>query len=226
MIAEKSEALELAERYVPYFMADEQEPFLIKAVGYSVFKKDSHSLSCRRELIVNPRICKCVIEYAVFFDFDIGHLYDLEHVFVYVGLEDEVIDVEGSFHGKFLKAKVNEKLVLEEETHPRIYMQPGKHAMTSAPEYFNLYIGLREDCNSDAGKDGLLIAPMFEGRLYTSPLINQMVKDYIKEHYAFEPSLRFQPVGDVTDKLMPYAQLETYIVKEIKCWQYKIMNND
>lgn len=145
---------EIAIKYLPYFVADTLEPFSIEGIGYTIFQGGiGDSDSCRRVYEIDSAKCKYMIEYAIFYDFDIQHLYDLEHVFVYVGLQDEIIDVEASFHGKFLKTMINDVLTIEDDTHPVMYMQPGKHAMMPTPEYFNLFIGLNTSCNKDAGVD-------------------------------------------------------------------------
>lgn len=214
--------LSLAEKYCPCFMEDMKDPFPIKAIGYTFFYKDGKSSSCRRVFHIDPDNCQFMIEYAVFYDFDIQHLYDLEHVFVYVGNQGEVVNVEASFHGKFLKSMINGVLKFEKDTHPVIYTQPGKHAMMPTPEYFNLFIDLYSACNQLAGCDGFLIAPMFEKRLATTDAINQKVERFLKEEYSFEPSMRFHPVWVTQDMLLPYPELEDYIVDHMNYWVKKI----
>lgn len=43
-----------------------------------------------------------VIEYAIYWDWDIGHHYDLEHLWVYIGADGEVEKFEGSAHGLYV----------------------------------------------------------------------------------------------------------------------------
>ena len=91
--------------YKPYLFFDILEPFPVKAVGYTVFRKTSGSKSFpKRSIDWDTKVCAFVIEYAIFFDYDIEHLYDLEHVWVMVDYNGQVIDAEASFHGKYLKA--------------------------------------------------------------------------------------------------------------------------
>lgn len=208
---------ELAWKYLPHFHADEAEPFAIQAVGYTVFWQDGQSASSRRVFRLD-RSCCCMIEYAVYFDFDIQHLYDLEHVFVYIGHTGEIVDVEASFHGKFLRSMINGVLRLEEDTHPVIYMQPGKHAMMPEPDYFHLYIELYTACRERAGSDGFLVAPMFEERLHTSPERDQRVCSYIRQNYSFTPKecYRYCPLSE--KQLMPYRELEELIVERMQYW--------
>lgn len=219
-----SDMEEIALKYLPHFMADLKEPFPIEAVGYSIFTEESKSLSCNRTLKWNNKNIRFVIEYAVFFDFDIQHLYDLEHVFVYVGMDGNIADIELSFHGKFLKGMIEGITKIVMDTHPVIYMQPGKHAMMAAPEYFQLYIGLVESCNESAGADGFLIAPMFENKLYTDEKTDIKVEKFVKENYAFTPSMEFEQSKFDVSMLMPYSKLELFIIQHMNRWKEVIIN--
>lgn len=215
----------IALKFMPYFMADKKEPFNIEAVGYSVFYEQGKSKSCKRTYSMDKATCKYMIEYAIFYDFDIQHLYDLEHVFVYVGYAEEVIDVEASFHGKFLKAMINGVLRFHETTHPILYMQPGKHAMMPDPSYFHLYIGLRASCMEDAGLDGFLIAPMFQERFRTSDKIDKRVREYIQEKYAFVPSEEYIPMPVGPQQVIPYEELDQRIVEHMEHWLQVILTS-
>jgi len=183
---------EIALKYLPQFMADEREPFPIQAVGYSIYTNNNKSLSCNRLLKWNKSNIQFVVEYAVFFDFDIQHLYDLEHVFVYVGVDGRIADIELSFHGKFIRGMIEGITQIVMDTHPVVFMQPGKHAMMAAPQYFQLCIGLNESCDEWSGADGFLIAPMFEKTLFTDEMIDKKVEQFLKENYAFTPAMKFE----------------------------------
>lgn len=212
---------EMAKKYMPHFLADKNEPFSIDAIGYTFFYEDGPSRSCRRKFTL-PEACSCLIEYAVYFDFDIQHLYDLEHVFVYVGEDGSVLDVEASFHGMFLKSMINGALAFE-KTHPVMYLQPGKHAVMPDPSYFNLFIGTQEVCGRLAGNDGFLVAPMFEGRLETCAETDEKVRQYIQENYAFTPSFCYEPVDSEAFLLMPWEKLDERIVQRMREWLQKIL---
>lgn len=211
---------EMARKYVPHFRADKEEPFSIDAVGYTFFYEDGPSRSCRRRFSL-PESCSFLIEYAVYFDFDIQHLYDLEHVFVYVGEDGGVLDVEASFHGMFLKSMINGALAFE-ETHPVMYLQPGKHAVMPDPSYFNLFIGRERVCRELAGNDGFLVAPMFAGRLETCAETDAKVREYIRENYSFTPSFCYEPAKGDAPLLMPWEELDERIVERMKEWLLKI----
>jgi hypothetical protein len=87
---------DLARRHLPVLMLDRAEPFAPQAIGWTVYRAPGPSVSCRHAIA--PR-GDAVIEYAIFYDWDIGHLYDLEHIWVHVQ-DDRVVGLEASFHGE------------------------------------------------------------------------------------------------------------------------------
>ncbi|MDE6169338.1 MAG: hypothetical protein K2G28_12875 [Acetatifactor sp.] len=207
---------ELAGRYVPHLRYDRREPFSLAGIGYTVNRSRAKSPSCRRFL--EPPKSGAVIEYAFYYDFDIQHLYDLEHSFVYLDQEGRIVGVESSFHGKFLNSLIRDVLEIE-DTHPVLYVQPGKHAFFPSPEYFQLVIDRDRACREEAGKDGFLIAPMFEGRLITDQGKDRKVEAYIREHFSFTPCWEFterSPDGKTAEELlMPYGELDAMIVRRL-----------
>ena len=141
--------LELAAAYVPHLRYDKAEPFSLEGIGYTVYRETAKSPSCRRTIEVPKG--GAAVEYAFYYDFDIQHLYDLEHSFVYLDGEGRVIGVESSFHGKFLNSMI-EGVLEWEGSHPVLYVQPGKHAFLPAPDYFKLIIDRDTACNKNAGE--------------------------------------------------------------------------
>lgn len=238
---------ELAEKYLPHLRYDRAEPYSPEAVGYTVYtagdtrragsasraddtrgtdaacRTTFKSPSCRLQMELEPG--ETVIEYAFYYDFDIQHLYDLEHVFVKVGSENEIIGVLGSFHGKFLNNLIEGETQFE-GTHVILYVQPGKHAFMPVPHYFRLFPDRDKCCGEYAGRDGLLIAPMFEGRLFTDEAFDRSVERYIRAHHAFVPTWEFaarnSDIRRTEDVLMPWEELDGLIVKRITEWKHKI----
>jgi putative hydrolase of the HAD superfamily len=74
---------QLALRHAPYIRFDDREPFLPSVVGYTIFRESGASASFPRQIHLDAEVAT-VIEYAIWWDWDIGHLYELEHVWVYV----------------------------------------------------------------------------------------------------------------------------------------------
>lgn len=215
--------LELAAAYVPHLRYDKAEPFSLEGIGYTVYRETAKSPSCRRTIEVPKG--GVVVEYAFYYDFDIQHLYDLEHSFVYLDGEGRVIGVESSFHGKFLNSMIEGVLELE-GSHPVLYVQPGKHAFLPAPDYFKLVIDRDTACNKNAGEAGFLIMPMFEGRLFTDEETDRRVEAYIREQYSFVPTWEFaakSPDGrKETEILMPYRELDKMVVERLLRWAEEI----
>lgn len=244
------EARRLAERYVPRLRYDRAEPFELQGVGYTVYTADNirradgaevKSVSCKLRFPVEPG--ETVIEYAFYYDFDIQHLYDLEHVFVRVGPEGSpqgspernpdsspegrISGVLGSFHGKFLNNLLEGETEFE-DTHVILYVQPGKHAFIHKPHYFRLFPDRDKCCREYAGQDGLLIAPMFEGRISTDEAFDRQVEHYIRENYAFTPAWEFSAeyprLPKAEEKLMPWEELDELIVRRIAEWKRRILS--
>jgi hypothetical protein len=187
--------LELAIKYQPYVWTDKMEPFEVIAVGYTIFRNNCRSQSFPKRLIkVDWEKIDYVIEYAVWFDFDIQHLYDLEHLWVYVDKNGNVINAEGSFHGKYLRMAAPDTglPVVDHKTHIQVYCQPGKHAFLPAPELFQLITDWKEACCENAGSDGVLVQEMYRERIKADQVIQEAVRNYIQEQFAFMPSMSFE----------------------------------
>ncbi len=160
-------ALELAARYAPRILFDRREPFLPVAVGYVIFTADGYSPSAPRCIGLTPvgrRPARLVTEYDIWWDWDIGHLYELEHVWVYVG-KDGVVGVEASWHGGYFSWEAGKEVTLEWE-HPMLYSQPGKHAFLARIDWFERAQEMvLLSCGPQAGTDGLLVPGIFERAL-------------------------------------------------------------
>lgn len=230
------EARKLAERYVPRLRYDRAEPFGLEGTGYTVYRANCvrpadrvrpaviKSVSSNLRFSIEPG--ETVIEYAFYYDFDIQHLYDLEHVFVRVDPEGRIGGVLGSFHGKFLNNLLEGETEFE-GTHVILYVQPGKHAFIHKPHYFHLFPDRDKCCREYAGQDGLLIAPMFEDRISTDEVFDTQVKRYIQENYAFTPVWEFSEeyprLPKAEEKLMPWEELDGLIVRRIAEWKRRIL---
>ena len=178
-------------KYAPYIFFDQKEPFFPVLVGTTVFEKSGLSKSFPREIrFFNDKI-KTVIEYSIYWHFDIQHLYELEHVWIYIGNNEEVYDCEASFHGKYLKGLLKDKSNLIAKTHVKLFSQPGKHAFLPRADMFDLIPNLYSVCCEDAGNAGLIVTDVGRGRYKTNEEINNMVHDYLKR-YRFIPTMKFE----------------------------------
>ncbi len=205
---------EILAAYKPVIMQDKKEPFSITAMGCTIFRETKRSSSFpKREIVINREEVEFAIEYAVWYDFDIQHLYELEHVWVYVEHDGTVKKVEASFHGKFLNMVDldNGELILKDGTHPVVYAQPGKHALVPDPRVIRIIPDWRESCQEKAGTDGVLIQDMFEDQIHTDEDLQKMTETYIKEVFGFCPSMEFEPFILEDEKLMTWEELKKSI---------------
>ena len=204
--------------YKPIIMMDKKEPFAITAMGCTIFRESKRSSSFpKREICIEKKETDFVIEYAIWYDYDIQHLYELEHVWVYVGHDGSVKKVEGSFHGKYLNMVdiENGEPVLYKETHPVVFAQPGKHALVPDPRMIRVIPDWEESCLKKAGCDGVLVQDMFADKIQTDEKLQKMTEVYIKETYGFQPSMEFEPFSLPEEKLMSWEGLKESIPQRV-----------
>ena len=71
----------LAASVAPIIRFADNEPFLPSKVGITILTAPRQSPSAELEINFEPGVTK-VIEYAIWWDWDIQHLYELEHVWL------------------------------------------------------------------------------------------------------------------------------------------------
>lgn len=213
----------LAARHAPVIQFDEREPFLPLAAGYSIFRADAESVSFPRRIELTPTDrppAAFAIEYAIWWDWDIQHLYELEHAWVYVADDGEVVRAEASWHGDYHDMAVDSALSLKDQ-HMQLYSEPGKHAFAPIIEWLDERAErTRRACGRLAGAGGVWVTPLFEeelGRL-RRPYANTLVRTHLRRH-AFEPTWRFnQHVEINSDMLVPWPALEAWIPGRVAHW--------
>jgi hypothetical protein len=177
--------------YAPYIYFDKNEPFFPVRVGITVLEASGPSPSTRRTFEFNDPQLQYVIEYAIYWDYDIQHLYELEHVWVYVGRDGEVLDCDASYHGRHFKGLLRDRSNLEDGTHVRLYSQPGKHAFMPNPEMFYLLPDLMTATDELAGRRGLLVTGPFDGVYATDDETDKLVEQYLRT-FRFKPAMEFE----------------------------------
>ena len=205
--------LELAARYAPIILFDEREPFLPLAAGVTVFRAEGRSPSFPR-IIEHAYLpaWEVAVEYAIWWDWDIGHLYELEHVWSFVNAAGELVWVEGSFHGQYMAMLDGQGNFPREGTRPVVYSQPGKHAFSGEPVMFRriLYIAMRET-DLFAGHGGVLVKDLYQGQINPQPGDNERVSAYLQRR-AFTPSMQFTRRFELTPAmLVPWPALNAWI---------------
>ena len=226
--------------YAPIIYMDKKEPIKIKKVGYEVYTENgAKSKSFNRNFdFENFKGAVKVIEYAYYLDYDIQHLYDLEHIWIYIDEYDNIVGAEGSYHGRFLNAIVpeftsfNKRDTLGEElfvkrgncaevVYPKgsrliMYSQPGKHAMLCSPKLMYLYTELFESCGRLAGIHGLDAPERYLKDIYITEVENEKVVAYIRENFSFKPTMEFKEVEISQADYMPWDELAEQIPLFIK----------
>ena len=207
---------QLALKYAPIIHYDLGETIPLHRVGYTVFREDQHSDSFPKRR-VQPDYCGLVIEYALFWDYDIQHMYDLEHIWVWVAADGRVTRAEASFHGKYLPLWEPDLpfAQLPTETHVHAYCQPGKHAFLPDGQLFRLMPGWKESCGVASGGEVLVGGP-FAGVYTPTTEDDRRCAAYIREHLAFVPALEFDEGAIPTaDMLCTWEELKAWIPSRI-----------
>ncbi|MGF9697097.1 hypothetical protein [Paenibacillus sp. MABNR03] len=213
MTITKTGILEKAMSYAPILMFDQNEPFYPDLVGISILEKPGPSPSFNREILFPLEAVQFVIEYAIWWDYEIGHLYELEHVWVYVGHDGEVVDCEVSFHGKVLRGLLKDRVNMVDR-HVCLYSQPGKHAFSPLPVVFELLPDLYSAAGVKAGCDGLLVNDLFKDYYQTNELIDARVRDYLQTK-AFVPAMQFKEYILEPERFMTWDKLFEIIPQRI-----------
>ncbi len=199
----------MIEAYVPKLLINGMEPFLPKFYGWTLYEDGDESKSFKRVFRFGNSSISRVIEFAIYWDYDITHLYDLEHVWVYVDDIGEVIDVESSFHGKVIKGLKKSRENLEGRK-VVLYCQPGKHALVPELDQILDLDDYEKCCMDNVGKDGLIITQVAKGRYHSYPGLREKIIRYMKP-LAFKPGEEWISYDFKRSQLLPWDQLNQLI---------------
>ncbi len=207
--------------HFPVILFDRIEPFLPSRVGYIVFDGPSDSrVDWKRKLGKNQAISfdlenlESVIEYGIWWDWDIEHLYELEAVWVYIDGKGDYLRVEASWHGDYNKMEICGRTPMR-DGRPLLYSQPGKHALAPSPSWFN-----RKDtitsCSKNAGSGGVHVTSLFEGRIGKTTEFDRLASEYLKSK-AFIPSFNFSKEWRMPrEAFVPWEELEVWIPRRVR----------
>jgi len=212
---------DIAARYAPVLYFDEKEPFLPIIVGYTIFRQDGQSPSFPRTVQFKkpgmPQV-SFAIEYTIWWDWDIGHLYELEHVWIFVDATGDMVRVDASWHGGYHTA-IGKSILLDKDGRVALFSQPGKHAMAFSEEEFQHIRATGDvECRDLAGAGGVWETPLFRGRLPKHPLPDQLVRTYLEDK-AFQPSWKFTRTFLISrEMLVPWTLLRNWIPQRVALW--------
>jgi len=202
-------------RLSPQLYMDRLEPFKPDRVGVTVFEETAPSPSFDRVIQVDHSKYKYVIEYAIYWDYDIQHIYDLEHVWIYVNHEDEVGYSEASFHGGYRVALLRDHSNLTDDKRIKVFVQPGKHAMSPLEELFRLLPNVESCCLADAGVDGVLEPSMLTGEFKFGDNIDMLAEKHLRT-FSFQPSFDYIPYTWSPDLFVSWEELKREIPIRMK----------
>lgn len=205
----------LAARHAPVICFDLREPFLPIAAGYTLFSEDGPSESMERTVSLpqNGNLpAALAIEYAIWWDWDIHHLYELEHVWVYLDTNEQPVRVEASWHGKYhelpLKLQDGRAVVLSE---------PGKHAFAHDPAWFHKRQEpyRRLDTEQVGMQSHVLINSMFRGKIRERVFDRTLTRSFLARN-TFTPSWKFEQAFTFKpEQLVPWPVLKAWIPQRV-----------
>ena len=217
MSQQEQSDLALAKRLAPVLRFADNEPFLPSRVGISVLREVGPSPSTQLEIAMAPGAV-CVVEYAIWWDWDIQHLYELEHVWLHLDADEQVIQVEASAHGgKFPMALPDGRL-------PRagdrisLVSAPGKHAFTATEADQAVHAeSLGIACQELAGRGGILVNEMFAQALQgLTPEDHRAVKRFLQSR-AFLPASEYsQHIDLATLEFSSWTDLAAWIPNRVR----------
>ena len=207
---------QLAAAYAPILRFDRAEPFLPSRVGFNVFRAPADSEVDYRRKVDSPSPLRLdapgvvAVEYGIWWDWDIQHLYELEAAWVYLDGQGAVLRVEASWHGQFHAMRVGGQPPLQ-DGRPVLYAQPGKHAFAPSPEWFTPHEHYTEPCLRRPGVMGLHITPLFQGLIEKQPGDDERVLRHLQT-LAFTPTFLFDQEFLITrEHLCPWPELKAWI---------------
>lgn len=210
-------------RHAPRIRFDAREPFLPLAVGYTVFRESGASASFPRQVILPPGAA-VAIEYAIWWDWEIQHLYELEHIWLYLDAEERIVHADASWHGGYnpmLVSGVGDDAVLPlEDGRLILYSEPGKHAFAPVLDWLEDRAPVTKGgCTVNSGKMGVHVTPLFNGLIHDrKPLNDRLVHTYL-ERQAFEPSYTFTKIFDLSTAVhVPWNNLYNWIPSRVTWW--------
>ena len=158
-----------------------------------------------------------VIEYAIWWDWDIQHLYELEHVWLKLNAANDVVRVAASAHGRLFEMVWPDGSLPIEDGRVTLYAEPGKHAFHASADAIRArQRELELSCGPLTSEGHVLINAMFE-----TTFAGITAEDHraVRRHLqgrAFLPSFRFDKHFDTaTLDRLSWPELHDYISRRV-----------
>ncbi len=199
-----------AREHAPVLLLDRAEPFRPMAVGVSEYAVKTKSVSSKFEIVPKGERC---LEYAIFWDYDIGHLYDLEHVWVHLD-GGKVVAVEATQHGE----RIPVDLQCRGNGKPLLWCEAGKHAhFSNRMQRDSRVEATRCLAMAQAGEGGVHRGNPFVDELKPLTALHHRLARLHLKRLAFEPVFgRGQPF-DIADAVtVCWHELAAWIPKRLE----------
>jgi glycerophosphoryl diester phosphodiesterase len=209
----------LVKKHAPRIRLDAREPFMPLAVGYTLFRNNGRSPSFPREIIL-PESAASVIEYAVWWDWDIERLYGMQHIWVYLDRNNDPVAAEASWHEGWQVMKDADGNVPLEDERITLFSEAGKHTFAPISDWLLTRKSTTDRaCDRNSGRMGVLVPPLFDGIIRSrTPLHNNLVHAYLERH-AFTPSFEFSRQVDLASSaLVSWMHLFQWIPGRVAWW--------
>ncbi len=210
----------LALKHAPVICFDRAEPFMPEVIGYTVSRREAQSPSFYRWIERGWRPAwETAIEYAIWWDWDIQHLYELEHVWVYLDGAGRVVLVEASSHGSYATMQRENGVSPLRGERPIVYSQPGKHAFAPGPHWFTAFRdSVALATGEGAGSDGVLIKAAYAREVTPEAAGHAAVNAWLRQR-AFEPTFHFDRIWEAEPaRLLPWPVLDRWIPRRLNEW--------
>lgn len=228
VIEQRSGEHELAAKHMPVLLLDSNEPTRPLVLGYHFYRQVGPSVSSKFRIA--PPEEGTVIEYAIWYDWDIQHLYDLEHIWVHLDAKGEPVRVEGSMHGLRVSMDTGTGLPEMRGNQPILYVEPGKHALwvTDYPMRFIARRMIDRVCGLDAGAQGIHMGNIFAANGgYKATERDHDLAMQIMKRAAFKPTYDFSRSSeDYPPTLVPWPALADWIPQRMKALIAALENVD
>lgn len=212
----------LAQQFAPVLRFDVAEPFYPLTVGYTIFREVVKSPSSK--FTIDPA-GGIAIEYAIWWDWDIQHLYELEHAWVYLDENRHLVRVEASAHGKCIPMINDNGSIPLENQRITLYSESGKHGFAPNREWLlNRADSTNPSCGEHAGRGGIHTSNPFGAEAFDHPtaLEHRLAKRYM-QRLAFQPTYEFTHTFDLRSvPCVTWEQLQRWIPRRIKWWRNKL----
>jgi putative hydrolase of the HAD superfamily len=202
----------LARRHAPRLLCDRKEPFRPVMLGVTILAPGEGSPSTRH-VPTGPETTQTIIEYAIWWDGDIEHLYELEHVWVFVDAEGEMVHVAASAHGGIFDMACE-----KDGARPVLYCEPGKHAHAgSAGTLAADRSRTDRACLDQPGLSGILVNDIFAEALgFLAPYDHFLAREHLKAQ-RFTPDYAFTREFDLAHlPMLSWPELRARIPRSLR----------